>query len=111
MNSLPKVTVLMSVYNGMPYLTEAVDSVVGQTLKDWILLIIDDGSTDGTAAYLDSLTDPRIQVVHQENRGLAGALNHGVDLCQTEYLARLDADDVALPTRFEKQLAFLEARP
>jgi glycosyltransferase involved in cell wall biosynthesis len=101
----------MAVYNGMPYLTEAIDSVLNQTLKDWELLIIDDGSKDDSPAYLDSLTDPRIRVVHQANRGLAGALNRGLELCETEYLGRLDADDVALPTRFEKQLKFLQSHP
>jgi glycosyltransferase involved in cell wall biosynthesis len=102
MRDYPPVTILMAVYNGMPYLTEAIDSVLNQTLKDWELLIIDDGSKDDSAAYLDSLTDPRIRVVHQANRGLAGALNRGLELCETEFLGRLDADDVALPTRFEK---------
>jgi glycosyltransferase involved in cell wall biosynthesis len=72
---------------------------------------VNDGSTDDSADYLDQLTDPRIRVVHQANQGLAGALNVGLELCETEFLARLDSDDVALPTRMEKQLAFLKSHP
>ena len=92
------VTVLMTVYNGMPLLEEAVESVLGQTLTDWTLLIVNDGSTDATPQYLNGLNDNRIRVVHQANEGLAGALNTGLELCESEFLARLDADDVALPT-------------
>lgn len=105
------VTVLMSVYNGMPYLSEAVNSVIAQTFQDWTLLLINDGSTDGSTDYLNQLDDPRIRVVHQCNQGLAAALNNGIKLVETEFLARLDADDIALPTRLEKQLAFLRANP
>ena len=108
---VPEVTILMSVYNGMPYLPAAVNSVLGQTLKDWILLLINDGSTDGSADYLNQLEDPRIRVVHQSNQGLAAALNNGIKLIDTEFVARLDADDIGLPTRFEKQLAFLRVKP
>jgi glycosyltransferase involved in cell wall biosynthesis len=75
------------------------------------LLVINDGSTDNSAAYLDQLSDPRIRVVHQANQGLAGSLNVGLGLCETEYLARLDSDDIALPTRLEKQLAYLKRHP
>ena len=108
---MSQVTVLLPVYNGMPYLADAVESVRRQTFKDWSLLAINDGSTDGSADYLSQLDDPRIRVVHQQNQGLAAALNAGLQICPSPYLARLDADDVALPTRLEKQLEFLEARP
>jgi glycosyltransferase involved in cell wall biosynthesis len=108
---MPTVTVLMSVYNGMPYLHDAVNSVLEQTFQDWTLLLINDGSTDGSADYLNQLDDRRIRVVHQSNQGLAAALNNGIKLIETEFVARLDADDVALPTRLEKQLAFLQSHP
>jgi glycosyltransferase involved in cell wall biosynthesis len=101
----------MTVYNGMPYLTEAIDSVRRQTFEDWELIVVDDGSTDDTAALLDRLDDPRIRVVHQQNAGAPVASNRGLELCRSEFVARLDADDVALPTRLEKQLAFLRAHP
>jgi glycosyltransferase involved in cell wall biosynthesis len=105
------VTVLMANYNGMPYLVDAVESIQRQTLSDWLLLIVNDGSTDGSADYLNQLTDPRIRVVDQSNQGLAAALNLGLQLCDTEFLARQDSDDVSLPTRLEKQVAFLKSRP
>lgn len=108
---MPAITVLTAVYNGMPYLPEAVDSVRRQTIRDWTLLLVNDGSTDGSAEYLDQLRDPRIRVVHQKNQGLAGALNTGLKHCETEFLARLDADDVAMPSRLEKQLRFLRTHP
>ena len=108
---MPAITVLTSVYNGMPYLPDAVESVLRQSCQDWTFLLINDGSTDGSADYLNQLDDPRIRVVHQANQGLAAALNNGIKLCDTEFLARLDADDVALPSRLEKQLAFLHANP
>jgi glycosyltransferase involved in cell wall biosynthesis len=101
----------MTVYNGMPYLVEAVDSVRRQTLEAWELIIVDDGSTDDTAPWLDRLDDPRIRVVHQQNAGAPVASNRGLALCRAEFVARLDADDVALPTRLERQLTFLRAHP
>src|SRR3972149_8043921 len=105
------VTVLMTVYNGMPYLPPAVDSVFAQTLRDWRLVIVNDGSTDGTADYLSALGDPRVPVLHQENQGTAAAANHGLAHCDTEFVARMDSDDVSLAARLEKQRDFLQAHP
>jgi len=102
-----EVTVLMPVYNAMPYLSKAVDSILQQSLRDFVFLAIDDGSTDGSQEYLDRVSDPRIKIVHQPHRGLGAALNQGLAICETEFLARMDADDVALPSRLEAQLAFL----
>ncbi len=104
---MPEVTVLMSVHNGIPFLHEAVESILRQSLGDFTFLIIDDGSTDGSGDYLDRLTDPRVQIVHQCQRGLGAALNRGLDICETEFLARMDADDVSVRNRLEAQLAFL----
>lgn len=108
---MTRLSVLMTVYNGLPYIKQAVDSVLAQTYADFQFVIVNDGSTDGTPGYLASLTDPRIVVVHRENGGTAAAANQGLALCTGEYLARIDADDAALPTRFEKQVAYLDAHP
>lgn len=105
---MPRVTVLMSVYNGMPYIHEAVESILKQTLQDFRLLIINDGSTDGTEEYLNRLSDQRIQVVHRSHSGLGAALNTGLSICETDFLARMDSDDVAFLSRLEAQLSFLK---
>jgi glycosyltransferase involved in cell wall biosynthesis len=105
------VTVLMTVYNGMPYLPAAVESVLGQTLRELRFVIVDDGSTDGTADYLRGIADPRVVVLRQENRGTAAAANFGLQHCETDFVARMDADDIALPTRLERQRDFLLAHP
>ena len=81
------ITVLMPVYNAMPYLPEAVESVLTQTHRDLTLLIVDDGSQDASLSYLKSLSDPRIEVVTQNHAGIGVALNLGLSLCKTEYLA------------------------
>lgn len=99
----------MTVYNGMPYLPEAAGSILDQTLRDFKFLIINDGSTDGSQNYLNRLEDPRFHVIHQENRGRSAALNEGLKMCDTEFLALMDADDIALPTRLEDQLSYLRA--
>lgn len=103
---MPEVSVIMSVYNGMPYLPEAVDSILGQTVQDFTFLIINDGSTDGTEDYLNKLNDQRIHVVHQSNRGQGAGRNVGLAMCNSEFVAMMDADDVALPSRLEAQLCF-----
>jgi glycosyltransferase involved in cell wall biosynthesis len=105
------VSVLMTVYNGMPYLPLAVDSVLAQTLQDFQFVIVNDGSTDGTAAYLASLSDPRITVLHQANQGTAAAANHGLAHIDSAFVARMDADDVTLPARLQRQRDFLLANP
>ena len=107
----PIVTVLLPVYNGERYLREAVESILAQTFEAFELLIVDDGSTDGTEAICRSFTDPRIRLICQErNRGLISALNDGIDQITTKYVARMDADDVSLPDRLARQVAFLESR-
>jgi len=105
------ITVLMPVYNGMPYLPEAVHSILSQTFRDFVYLIINDGSTDGSEEYLNGLDDPRVRVVHRPHCGTGATLNVGLEMCQTEFLARMDADDLSLPGRLEAQLGFLGSRP
>lgn len=101
----------MSVHNGEPWLREAVESVLVQTASDFELIVIDDGSTDGTPAALAAILDPRLHVERQEWRGLTQSLNRALRLANAPLLARMDADDVSLPERFERQLAFLDAHP
>jgi glycosyltransferase involved in cell wall biosynthesis len=106
-----KLTVILPVYNGMPYLPEAVGSILNQTLHDFNLLIIDDGSTDETNDYLRTLNDSRVQVVRQENQGSGVARNRGIDICQTEFIALMDADDISLPNRLQLQIEYMEKHP
>lgn len=109
---MPKVTVLMPVYNGEKYLKEAIDSILNQTFSDFEFLIINDGSTDNTVGIINSYNDSRIRLVHNDkNLGLITTLNKGFDLARGEYIARMDCDDVSLPDRLSKQVVFMEAHP
>jgi glycosyltransferase involved in cell wall biosynthesis len=108
----PKITVLMPVYNGLAYLRQAIESVLDQTLTDFEFLIIDDASTDESAACIQSYRDPRIRLVcNAQNLGQARSLNKGLELAHGAYIARLDQDDACLPERLLKQAAFLDQRP
>src|SRR5262249_28306156 len=104
-------TVTLPVYNAMPYLPAAVDSILGQTYGDFEFRIIDDDSTDGSTEYLHSLRDPRIKLTVHQNRGLGTTLNELFRNSCTKYVARMDADDVCDPHRLEKQMRFLRDRP
>jgi len=102
----------MPVYNAERYLREAVDSILCQTLTDFEFLIIDDGSTDSSAAILQSYTDPRLYFVQNpQNLGLTVTLNRGLEMARGEYVARMDADDISLPERLARQVAFLDSHP
>lgn len=110
----PAVTVLMPIYNGAAYAPEAIDSILAQTFGDFELLIVDDGSTDGTGALLEAYArgDPRIRLFrNRENAGLTRRLNEGLALARGAYIARMDGDDVSLPERLERQVAFMQANP
>ena len=108
-----RVSCLMPVYNSARYLEEAIESILHQTLQNFELIIINDGSTDLTGEILDDYArkDPRIQIVHQANRGIVGALNAGLRLCRASYIARMDGDDVCLPHRFAFQTEYLDSNP
>jgi glycosyltransferase involved in cell wall biosynthesis len=109
---MPKVTVLMPVYNANKFLREAVESILKQSFTDFEFLIIDDGSTDDSQSIIRSYDDSRIKFVQNEkNIGVAATLNRGLDLAWTEYIARMDADDISLPSRLEKQIHFMEENP
>lgn len=114
MNTAPKISVIMSVYNGEAYLAEAIESVVNQTFADWELLVINDCSTDSTAEILSgfSAKDARIKVhTNEENLRLPSSLNKALSLAKGKYIARMDADDICLPNRLQKQYDFMEANP
>ena len=111
MPTAPLVTVLLAVANGERYLGQALESVLRQSVRDLELLVVDDGSTDGTPAILDAVGDPRVSVLrHEERRGLAASLNSGLDEARGRYLARMDADDVAFPSWLARSLAALAPR-
>ncbi len=109
---MTKLTVLMTVYNGETYLRETMESILNQTYRDFIFLIIDNASTDGSREIIRSYDDPRINLVPlPENIGQVGALNKGLDMIETPYVARMDADDISLPRRFQRQVAFMDRNP
>lgn len=110
----PKVSVLMSAYNGSRYLCESIESILNQTFTDFEFIIIDDGSTDSTWKLLTEYADKdqRVRLFkNEENIGLTESLNKGLKLAEGEYIARQDADDVSLPERFEKQVTLLDKHP
>ncbi len=106
----PRVSVLLPVYNGEPYLREAVQSILAQSYSDFELLAVDDGSRDGSLDTLEELagSDSRMRVITRSNRGLVATLNELIGMARGELLARMDADDVCLPTRFAEQVRFLD---
>jgi len=109
---MSRITILMPVYNGERFLKETIDSVLAQSYSDFIFLIINDGSTDRTAEIICSYSDKRI--IYQENEkniGLVATLNNGIEIVDTEFLARMDADDLWHPTKLERQIQLLDSRP
>ena len=108
----PSLTALMTVYNGGRYLRQAVESVLSQTYSDFEFLIVDDCSSDGSLDVLKSLRDPRIRIISNLfNQGQTRSLNTGLREARGEYVARIDADDVALPNWLERQMEFAKRRP
>lgn len=109
---MAKISVLLPVFNVGSYVAEALASIQSQTFSDIEIVVVDDGSTDGTLRIVEQLasTDGRIRVARSpRNQGLSAALNFGLTFCSAPLIARMDGDDIALPTRLEKQLQFLEA--
>ena len=107
-----KVTVAIPVYNDEKYLREAIDSILHQTYKDFILLIINDGSTDSIQDIIASYTDKRIKLInHPCKMGRPAARNTALEAADTKYLAWMDADDISLPDRLQKQISFLDSHP
>ena len=114
MNQTPAISLIMSVYNGEDYLSEAIDSVLGQSFTDWELIVINDCSTDSTGEILSKYAalDPRVKVhTNEVNLRLPSSLNKALGLAQGKYVGRMDADDICLPSRLQKQFDFMESHP
>jgi glycosyltransferase involved in cell wall biosynthesis len=111
--SVPRITVAMSVHDNAATVGAAIESILVQSFADFELLIVDDGSRDGSGAIIDryAATDPRIGAIHQPNAGLIASLNRLVAEARGGLIARMDGDDIALPERFARQVAFLDANP
>jgi glycosyltransferase involved in cell wall biosynthesis len=107
----PKITVMMPCFNAEHYITDAIESVLTQTFKDFEFLIINDGSTDRTNELIKSFKDERIVIIDQENQGVAVALNNGLKYASAPYIARFDADDICFPERLKKQYHFMISNP
>ena len=108
----PLISVIMSTYNDELYIEESLQSILNQTLADFELIIYDDCSSDHTVEKIRAFHDPRIQLIcNEENCGLTKNLNKGLRVAKGKYIARMDGDDISEPTRFEKQVAFLEEHP
>ena len=107
-------TIITGIYNCAETLDEAVDSILNQTFKDWKWVLCDDGSTDDTyqiaKKYADQY-DNIFLIKNEQNRGLNYTLNHCLQYVNTEYVARMDGDDISLPDRLEKEIRFLDAHP
>ncbi len=106
----PLVSVILPVYNADAYVADAVQSILDQTFTDFEFIIIDDGSTDNSLSILKELAhrDSRIRLLTRENHGLIRTLNEAIDLVRGEWIARMDADDISMPERFQKQLSLLK---
>lgn len=107
----PIVSIVMPVKDGAEHIAQAIDSLLNQTLADFELIVIDDGSQDLTAQIVRGYSDPRITLYSQENQGVSKAANRGFGLAKGQYITRHDHDDISLPTRLETQVNFLKAHP
>jgi glycosyltransferase involved in cell wall biosynthesis len=110
-SAAPKVTVVIAAYNAERFIRQTLDSVVAQTLHDVELIIVDDGSTDGTAAILSAIDDRRLRILRQPNSGVSAARNAGLALARAPYIFFLDADDVLFPDALQRMVATLDANP
>jgi glycosyltransferase involved in cell wall biosynthesis len=106
-----QLTIGVPVFNAMPYLRESIESLLQQTYKDFVLVAINDGSTDDSLACLKSIRDPRLRIVNQSNRGLTATLNRMLCEVETPWLVRFDADDVSYPDRIARTVAYIERYP
>ena len=107
----PRISVIMSVYNGGRFLKAAIDSILNQTFKDFEFIILDDGSDDNSVDIINSFQDERISLHNLNHQGLPSALNYGISISTAQIICRMDSDDIAHSERFEKQLKFLDMNP
>lgn len=108
---MPKISVVLPVYNGANYLKEAIESILRQTFSDFELIIVNDGSTDNSLQIINEYIDPRIILINQPNKGFPESLNIAIASCSGKYIARMDQDDISLPHRLMEQYLFLESHP
>lgn len=110
---MPRISVLIPVYNAECYLEEAINSILNQTFPDFEVIIVDDGSTDTSLSILNSFaqSDSRIKIISRPNTGIVGALNDGLKVCTGKYIARMDADDLCRPDRFDLQIKRMKLEP
>jgi glycosyltransferase involved in cell wall biosynthesis len=108
-----KISVVMAAYNAEPWLVETIDSILQQTYPHFELLIVNDGSSDRSGEIIDEYAarDQRVKPIHHPNWGLCASLNHAIGLARHEWIARMDADDLMMPNRFERQVAFVQEHP
>jgi glycosyltransferase involved in cell wall biosynthesis len=111
MKAPPRVSVIIPAFNVSPFIRQAVASALGQTVADIEVLVIDDGSTDGTVEQLTEISDPRLRIIRQAHTGVAFSRNAGIHLARAGYIGFLDGDDLWLPHKLEKHLALLEEHP
>ncbi|MFQ3577180.1 MAG: glycosyltransferase [Cytophagales bacterium] len=112
MNQSPRVSVVLPVYNAEKYVSEAIYSILNQTFIDFELIILEDASTDNSLSVIQNFKDDRIILIkNEQNKGLVYNLNEGIRLASGEFIARMDADDIAMPERFKKQVKFLDENP
>lgn len=108
----PRVSVVMTTYNAGRYVRDTIDSILSQTFTDFEFIIIDDCSNDDTVLIIESYRDPRIRLIRNlENKGISATRNIGIDAARGDYLAALDHDDLSLPERLARQVAFLDSHP
>lgn len=110
-----KISVIMGIYNCSPTLDEAIESIINQTYENWELIMCDDGSTDDTykkaLKYREKYGEKILVLKNEQNKGLNYTLNKCLEVATGEYVARMDGDDISLPTRFEKEIGYLETHP
>jgi glycosyltransferase involved in cell wall biosynthesis len=107
----PKTSVIIPAHNAGGFIADAIKSILNQTAADFELIVVNDGSTDDTAARVRAFTDKRLRLIEQANQGVAAARNCGIRASRGDYLAFLDSDDIAMPMRLEKQVAYLTSQP
>ncbi|MCZ2155754.1 MAG: glycosyltransferase family 2 protein, partial [Bryobacterales bacterium] len=107
MSPAPAVSIIIPAFNAAPWLKDAVHSVLAQSYRDWELIVVNDGSTDGTSALAKSFNDPRIRVIDQTNAGVSAARNAGMAAAQGNLFAFLDADDAMLPETLNRKVGTL----
>ncbi|HEY9826962.1 MAG TPA: glycosyltransferase family A protein, partial [Stenomitos sp.] len=108
---MPKVSIVIPAYNAMQYLPETLTNALQQTYDDYEVIIVNDGSTDGTGEWVTHFNHPKVSLITQENQGLSGARNTGILHAKGEYIALLDADDLWHPSKLAKQVELLDASP